>query len=125
MERDNDKVQEVAVTIVVPVRDNADTINRCVEALLEQTYPRELTRIIVVDNGSTDGTRGRLERFGTRVDVLDEPIRGASAPRNAGILAADTELIVLTDADCMADPKWVEELIRSHLTTHRRDLSVG
>ena len=115
MKRDNNENPAVPVTIVVPVRNSVDTITRCVNALLEQDYPRELLRIIVVDNGSTDGTREKLGRVRSQILVLDEPIKGSSAARNAGILAADTDLIAFTDADCIADPMWVGELIKCHL----------
>ena len=100
------------VTIVVPAYNSVATIGRCVQSLLQQNYPYDLTRIIIVDNNSTDGTRAELLRHEGHIDLLDEPTRGPSAARNAGIMAADTELIAFTDADCIVDPSWLGELVK-------------
>ena len=55
--------------------------------------------MIVVNDGSTDGTRAVLEKFGDRIRVIDQKNQGAAAARNAGIAAAAGEYIALLDAD--------------------------
>jgi GT2 family glycosyltransferase len=64
--------------------------------------------VIVVDNGSSDGTAELAAGFG--VKVVGEPIANRSRARNAGVAAAASGLFAFTDADCVAHPRWLEEL---------------
>lgn len=99
-------------TIVVAVYNGAITIEACVASLLALRYPREDFEVIVVDNGSTDGTRGVLAAFGDQIRVLEEPTRGASAARNCGIRNARGGLIAFTDADCIVEADWLASLVQ-------------
>lgn len=99
------------VTIVIAVDNGATTIAACVSSLLAVRYPRERLEVVVVDNGSTDGTLERLRAFGDDIRVLHEPTRGASAARNCGIRGARGELIAFTDADCVVEPGWLAALV--------------
>jgi GT2 family glycosyltransferase len=105
------------VSVVVAVRNAERTIEDCVESLLALRHPAEL---IVVDNGSSDGTRAALCRFGDAIAVLEERRRGAAAARNAGIERATGEVVAFTDADCVVEPDWLE-----HLVTPLSDPRVG
>jgi glycosyltransferase involved in cell wall biosynthesis len=102
-----------AVTVVVPVRDGAGVIGPCVESLLALDYPPDRVEIVVIDNGSIDGTRAALERFSGRIRVGEEARPGPSAARNAGIQLARGDLVAFTDADCVVHPSWLRELIRA------------
>lgn len=100
------------VSVVVPVFNGADVIGDCIRSLLGVAYPRDWAEIIVVDNGSTDGTVGVVESFGGgAVRLLHEAARGASAARNRGIREARGEIVALTDADCVVDPGWLGALV--------------
>ena len=88
------------VSVVVPARNAAATLERCLRSLLDLDYPRDRFEIIVADNGSTDGSRSILDRFGGQVRVVEQPRPGPAAARNAGIRAAEGTVIALTDADC-------------------------
>jgi O-antigen biosynthesis protein len=100
-------------SVVVPVRNAARTLPRALAALAALApAPDEL---VLVNNGSTDDTRARLEAFaataaGTKVVVLDEPRRGASVARNTGTRAATGDVVVFTDADCCPHPDWLAAL---------------
>lgn len=99
------------VSVVVPVRNAADTIADCVDSLLALAYPSDRFEVLVVDNASTDGTPAILERYADRVRLLHEPSRGASHARNTGIRQARGEVVAFTDADCRVDPSWLTEIV--------------
>jgi hypothetical protein len=85
------------VSVIMPVHNRAAWVARAVTSALEQTYsPLE---VIVVDDGSTDGTRRELDRFGDRLTVVSQPQAGAYAARNGGLRAARGEFIAFLDSD--------------------------
>jgi glycosyltransferase involved in cell wall biosynthesis len=98
------------VCALVCVYNGADTIGRCIESLLEQDYPKEFYEIIVVENGSTDKTTEIVEQYPVR--LFHSPVRGLSPARNYGIAQTDADVIVFTDADCIAVPNWVSDLAK-------------
>ncbi len=94
------------ISIVIPAFNSAATVTRCLESLERQTTPRDEYEIILVDDGSTDGTSDLARREGVR--VIRQENAGPAAARNRGVEAAQGELILFTDADCEAPPDWVE-----------------
>jgi glycosyltransferase involved in cell wall biosynthesis len=99
--------QPPRVSIIVPVRNGADTITECITALQRQTLPAH--EIIVIDNGSTDDTVKSLEPFDIR--LLHEAKRGSYAARNTGLRSARGDLVYFTDADCVAPPDTLKRLV--------------
>jgi glycosyltransferase involved in cell wall biosynthesis len=95
------------VSVIVPARNSAATLPACLRALQSQSYPP--AEIIVVDDGSTDGTAGIAHQFG--VTVLTQAHSGPAAARNRGAQQARGELLLFTDADCAPAPDWIEQLI--------------
>jgi hypothetical protein len=91
------------VSVVIPAFNQERWIDAAIESVLAQRHPA--FEVVVVDDGSTDGTRARLERFGPQVRVLGQGNRGASAARNAGVRAARGELIAFCDADDVQHPE--------------------
>lgn len=85
------------MTVVIPCYKQAQWLPEAVESALAQTYPR--VEVIVVNDGSPDGTSDVARSFGDRVRLIEQPNTGVSAARNAGILAGKGELIALLDAD--------------------------
>ncbi len=102
------------VSVVVCTYNDEAFIGECVEALLAQTYPGDLLELIVVDDGSTDGTPGILAAHAPAVRCLRQRNRGPSAARNLGIVNATGEIVCFTDADCRAAPDWVARLVSAH-----------
>jgi glycosyltransferase involved in cell wall biosynthesis len=99
------------VTVVVAAYEEAAVLGDCVRSLLALNYPRDCLQVVVVDNGSRDGTARVAQAFGPAVTVLHEAKRGAAAARNRGIAAATGDVIAFTDADCVVDPGWLSPLV--------------
>ncbi len=101
------------VTVVVATYNRPQLLRRCLTSLLFQSYPRELYRIVAVDDGSTDLDLRLVAEFQTAgVTFLLRPHEGICATKNAGIHAASTELCAFLDDDFIATPTWLEELLR-------------
>jgi lipopolysaccharide/colanic/teichoic acid biosynthesis glycosyltransferase/glycosyltransferase involved in cell wall biosynthesis len=98
------------VSVIIPAHNAAQTIEECIEALLNQSVPRKEYEVIIVDDGSIDGTATLAQSQGVR--VITQPRRGPAAARNAGAEQATGEILLFTDADCVPAPTWIEEMTR-------------
>jgi glycosyltransferase involved in cell wall biosynthesis len=86
------------VSVIIPTYNRAALVKEAVASVLAQTY-RDF-ELLVVDDGSTDGTLEALAAFGGKIRVLASPDRGGvSAARNAGIAAAQGEWLAFLDSD--------------------------
>lgn len=91
------------VSVAIPAHNAEATVAEAIESVLAQTYrPIE---VIVVDDGSTDGTWDVLQRFGERIRAVHQENQGIAAARNAGLRAAQGEFIALMDADDVCLPE--------------------
>jgi glycosyltransferase involved in cell wall biosynthesis len=110
------------VSAVVPVRNDV-RIRACIEGLLAQTWPQDRYEIIIVDNGSTDGTRGIVAEYPVTL-LVDSSTKSSYVSRNTGVRHARGSVIALLDSDCRPSPHWIEEGVRA-LTEHQADLAGG
>lgn len=110
------------VSVIIPVKDDALRLRRCLEALSRQTFA-EPFEILVIDNGSSDSPERVIADF-EGVRFLTEPSGGSYAARNAGLEQAHGEIIAFTDADCHPAPGWLEAGVR-RLESAGRDTFVG
>ncbi|MSU37221.1 MAG: glycosyltransferase [Pedosphaera sp.] len=97
------------VSVVVASYNGASTLEACLRSLSSLRYPNY--DVILVDDGSTDGTAAIASRFPAIRQICHEQNRGLSAARNSGINAATGEIIAFTDSDCRADEDWLHYLI--------------
>lgn len=98
------------VSVIVPVRDGEATIDACLDSILATDFPEDRREILVVDNGSTDGTAALIRSRPVR--YLREERRGVSNARNRGIAESEGEICAFVDADCIVEPQWLTELVR-------------
>jgi glycosyltransferase involved in cell wall biosynthesis len=96
--------------VVVPFFNSEDHLAACIESLQAQEGVAEPYEIILVDNGSSDGSAAIAGGF-DGVELLSEAKTGAYAARNTGIRAASGSLIALTDADCVVDQDWLLRMV--------------
>jgi glycosyltransferase involved in cell wall biosynthesis len=85
------------VSVIIPSFNSRLYIGDAIRSVLDQDYPK--LEVIVVDDGSTDGTPDEARRFGERVLVLEQANAGPAAARNLGVAVAKGELIAFIDAD--------------------------
>lgn len=97
------------ISIVVIVYNGEKTIKDCLESLVRLSFPRDKREIIVVDNASTDNTPEIIKSF--PVTYVYESHRNRAKARNTGIKSASGDIIAFIDADCVADPHWLEPLV--------------
>jgi glycosyltransferase involved in cell wall biosynthesis len=104
------------VSCIIPVYNGERFIAAAVESILGQTHsPIDL---IVVDDGSTDGTRGALEPFSGRLRVIAQSNAGHAVARNAGIRQSSGEFVAFLDADDLWHRDKLERQLR-RLTEHQ------
>jgi len=94
-------------SIIVPAYNAERTIGACVAALCGQSFDQPY-EIIVIDDGSTDGTAAVAKSAGAR--VITTPNGRPAAARNAGIRAASGEIVCCTDADCTPHADWLQHI---------------
>lgn len=87
----------LSVSVVIPTYNRAHLIGRAVRSVLAAFEPGD--EVIVVDDGSTDGTAEALRPFGDRIRCVRGPHRGCGAARNTGIAAARNPLLAFNDSD--------------------------
>lgn len=85
------------ITVIIPTYNRVGLINRALESVLAQTSPAD--EIIIVDDGSTDGTAQTIRQKYPQVRLIQQTNKGISAARNNGIKAASNEWIALLDSD--------------------------
>jgi len=112
------QAHDFAVTVVISAFNAEKYIEARIENLLAQDYPAEKLEIIVVDDGSSDSTWGKLERYEDhpRVRPMAQETNGGKARAlNAGLAAATSELVVLTDVRQSFEPDTIARLV-GHFT---------
>ena len=98
------------VTVVIPQLNGIDDIPACLAALSQQDYPQELLQIIVVDNGSTDGSQALLAA--SPITYLLCPKPGRANALNLGLAHAKGSIICSTDISCIPAKNWISTIVR-------------
>lgn len=100
------------VSVVIPAYNAVAFVEDAVVSVLEQTRPA--SEILVVDDGSHDGTAAVVEwRFGDHVRVVRKSNGGAASARNAGVEASSGDLVAFLDADDAWDPRKLEGQVQA------------
>ena len=107
------------VSVIIPVRNGERWIAETIESVVMQTYAA--LEIIVVDNGSTDGTRSIVRRYPT-IRVIEVAMPGLGRARNAGLDAATGKYVLFLDGDDLNLPNKIERQVEI-LDTTRADVA--
>lgn len=108
----------IKITVIIPARNEEKHIINCLRSISQQTYPARLLQIIVVNDHSTDNTVDLVKSFPAAnislINLSDHVIDPINSYKKkaieVAIAQASGELIVTTDADCIAPPKWIETI---------------
>jgi len=98
------------ISVVIPAYNSKAKITECLVSLKNQSYNKPY-EIIVVDDGSTDNTAKEAKKS-RDVRVIRQENAGPAKARNTGAKAAKGEIILFTDADCIADPDWISQMLK-------------
>src|SRR5688572_1847674 len=107
----------MSISVIVTVLNEEDTVEALLNALLQQTVlPKE---VVIVDGGSDDNTWNMLEIWKKKSELpftllTTQKPGNRSVGRNEAIQKTTTELIAITDAGCIPDKKWLEELLKAY-----------
>jgi glycosyltransferase involved in cell wall biosynthesis len=101
------------ISVIIPTYNNREVLRETIRVLREQTLASELYEIVVVDDGSTDGTAGMLAELqgqpGAPIRCVTQANRGRSAARNLGVRTAQGRIVVFLDSDLWATPTLLAE----------------
>ncbi len=102
----------MTIDIVIPVRNGARTLAAALDAVAALDVD-EPPVVIVVDDGSRDGSAEIASAHPLRPLLVAGPQTGAGAARNAGVRTGHGTVIAFTDADCQPEPGWLREGLRA------------
>jgi len=123
---------EPLVSIIVAARNENENIGRCLDSLLRLDYPVERLEIIVVDDGSTDGTADAVRRYvrsHLHISLViagksNDHLRGKANALAQGVDQSNGEILAFTDADCTVPASWVRGLLK-HFKTQQTGIVAG
>lgn len=104
------------LSVIIPTRNRSSLLEKAIQSLIAQTYPQDDFEVIIIDNGSTDGTKNIVEPYKTKLPHLIyayEPSPGLHVGRHAGLKIARGDILVYADDDIEAFPTWLEGIAES------------
>jgi glycosyltransferase involved in cell wall biosynthesis len=99
------------VTVLIDTYNYGHFIGEAVESVLAQDFPADKMQILIIDDGSTDETRGQVSKYADRVEYLYKPNGGQASAFNFGIQRARGEIVALLDADDYWLPSKVRRVV--------------
>jgi glycosyltransferase involved in cell wall biosynthesis len=105
------------LSVVIPTHNRREFLRACLDSFEQQSAPADTFEVVVVIDGSADGTAAMLSDFAAsfELSILTQPQAGASAARNAGAGRASGRVLLFVDDDMTAAPS----LVAAHLAAHR------
>ena len=113
------------ISVVVPTYNRPDHLPRLLNALVQQTLPKDRFELVLVDDGSLSPVAPIAKKYATRIALkyVRQPNAGPAAARNAGIAVATGMFVAFTDDDCAPDSDWLANFL--HALAEFPDAMVG
>ena len=103
------------VSVIIPTYNRKDLLRETLNSLAQQTYPSDRFEVIVVDDGSTDGTEEiAAEAFPFTLRYFWQSNQGDAAARNLGARQSQADILVFLDDDILVEPGYLTYLIQAH-----------
>jgi glycosyltransferase involved in cell wall biosynthesis len=106
------------VSVVVATYNREKMLGECIDSLFSQTYLKDRYEVIIINDGSHDGTEGVLLEYQKKAPCgfkwFSQPNSGQTVAFNRGIENSGGEIVCITGDDCLADKRWVENLVRGY-----------
>lgn len=103
------------ISIIIPTYQHSNTILRTLESIFQQTYQN--FEVIIVNDGSTDDTKKKLEiaekRWSKRIKIINQPRLGANAARNIGFQESGGDFLFFSDADVLLKKDTLEKMLKT------------
>ena len=116
------------ITIIIPTYNRKDILRKCLKAIYMQTYPRSNFEIIVIDDGSTDGTEKVVKKIITNSPVVlryfKQENKGPAAARNVGIKNALSDKVLFIGDDIIATETLIEEHMKWHTSNPENNIAI-
>src|SRR5690349_5294945 len=109
-------MKALRISVIVPTRNRRELLLRLLDSLFGQTLPADEYEIIVVSDGSTDGTSEAVALLAEQhphLRLLERAQGGPGAARNTAARQAKGKCLAFTDDDCVPSPQWLEKLIET------------
>ena len=106
---------EPLISVILPTYNRASSLRQTLASLAEQTLPADQYEVVVVDDGSTDGTQSvRQDSYPYQLRYIRQANRGDVAARNTGVRESRASFLVFIDDDILATPGYVQALFAAH-----------
>lgn len=102
------------VSIIIPIFNSVATIRQCLDSVSKQTYAKERYEIVVIDDGSTDGSSDCVLEY--QVILIKQSNKGPACARNRGVKCAKGELVIFLDSDCVVASDWIQKHVNVHVS---------
>jgi len=107
------------VTVVIAARNEENNISNILEDLTHQTYPKDLYKVIIVNDGSTDNTQQIIDSYAAKHSFIHsyliEKVPAGFSPKKYALQCAINQtggdIILSTDADCRVSSRWIETMV--------------
>jgi GT2 family glycosyltransferase len=110
------KANPINISVIIPTYNRKTELEKLLYSLNRQTLPSSQFEIIVVDDGSTDGTEEwllkNMDHFNVKISFYHQTRGGPGAARNLGMEKAAGDIFAFTDTDCIAETEWLERLLK-------------
>ncbi|MBE7047848.1 MAG: glycosyltransferase family 2 protein [Ruminococcaceae bacterium] len=117
-------MMEKKVSVIIPVYNEEKYINRCLDSVVRQTYPKSLTEIIIVDGGSTDQTKSLIANYESLLNIhlIHNAKRMVTYALNLGIENATGDYIIRLDAHAEFKEDYIEKCVYYLNTTDAQNV---